>query len=96
MFYASTYPPLAIAPVPQTKITTAITIRGHISAYRYNAVFEQLTLELGVTGSRFEFWSRRPYTIRRFISWYNLDRDTVLGTRIAIDANTSLEIVGWQ
>ena len=35
-----------------------LTITGYISEFRYNVVMEQLTIELGNTGSRFEYWSR--------------------------------------
>ena len=74
-----------------------LTITGSIISFRYNAVFEQLTLELSVTGSRFEYFSRRPLTIKRFLSWYRLDTGLArIGIRISITVNHKLEITGFH
>lgn len=74
-----------------------LTITGNISSFRYCPVMEQLRIELSITGSKYEYWSRRPFTIKRFLSWYSLDVGLVrIGTRVSIDIIKTLEIVGFR
>ena len=74
-----------------------LTITGNISAYRYNAVFEQLRIELSVSGSKYEYWSRRAVFIRRFLAWYQLDTGLVrIGVQVSITVDRKLEIVGFR
>lgn len=76
---------------------TIMTITGNISEFRYCRVMEQLTIELGNTGSRFEYWSRRTVFIRRFLAWYNLDTGLVrIGTQVTITIDKRLEIQGFK
>ncbi len=82
---------------PAVPIAKIITNKGIITAYRYNAVFEQLNIELSVSGSKYEYWSRRSVFIRRFLAWYNLDTGLVrIGTQVSITVDRKLEITGFK
>lgn len=81
--------------IPHTP-TQHITISGRITTIRYNRVFEQLTVELDITGTGFEFFSRKPLMIRRFLFWYDHMGAVVEGMKITITINTSLEITGFE
>lgn len=76
---------------------TTLTITGSIISFRYNAVFEQLNIELSVSGSRFEYWSRRAVFIHRFLAWYQLDTGlSRIGTQVSITVDRKLEITGFK
>lgn len=92
--YKESMPIRVDSTIPRPKY---LTITGYISEFRYNRVMEQLNIELSVTGSRYEFWSRNPLTIKRLLSWYQLDTGLVrIGTQVSIDVVKTLEIVGCR